>query len=234
MNIQQKISNIFKILKNEITWIKKEINCEKVWIGNIDAGFYIYPKILNTNSIVYSFGLGTDISFDLGLINKYGCMVYGFDPTPKSIEWVKSHKLPPNFVLKEYGIDVLSGIKSFNLPINDTFVSGSLLNHDEVTKTRSVEVLMKSFEDIINDSNHRNIDLIKMDIEGSEFEVVEFILNSGVVIKQFAIEIHERFFQDGKDRVRKLLDMMNVSGYLVFGVSDSMQEISFIKKEFVV
>lgn len=233
MNIRQKTSNIFKILKKEITWIREEVSCKKEWLGNVDAGFYINPKSLNTSSIIYSFGLGLDISFDLSLINKYECMVYGFDPTPKSITWLKSLALPQNFVLKEYGIDVITGIKTFNLPIKDEFVSGSLLKHQEVSDTRAVDVLMKSFDDIIKETNHKNIELIKMDIEGSEFEVVEMILNSKVVIQQFAIEIHERFFEDGHEKVNKLLRIMRSSGYLVFGVSDSMQEISFINKAYI-
>ena len=33
-------------------------------------------------------GCGEDISFDLGLIEMFDCDVYGFDPTPKSIDFV--------------------------------------------------------------------------------------------------------------------------------------------------
>ena len=33
--------------------------------------------------MVYSVGLGQDISWDKALIEKYRCEVYGFDPTPK-------------------------------------------------------------------------------------------------------------------------------------------------------
>jgi hypothetical protein len=43
---------------------------------------------LGPDSIVYSFGLGEDISFDLELIERTGATVYGFDPTPRSIAWV--------------------------------------------------------------------------------------------------------------------------------------------------
>jgi len=34
-------------------------------------------------AVVYSLGIGEDISFDLALIEKYGARVHAFDPTPK-------------------------------------------------------------------------------------------------------------------------------------------------------
>ena len=55
--------------------------------------WWILPnkKDLNSKSVVYSIGIGTDASFDLELINTFNCEIYGFDPTPKSIRWVKKN-----------------------------------------------------------------------------------------------------------------------------------------------
>ena len=38
---------------------------------------------MSKDAVVYSVGLGQDISWDKALIEKYRCEVYGFDPTPK-------------------------------------------------------------------------------------------------------------------------------------------------------
>ena len=48
-------------------------------------GFYLNPEFINEKSIIYSFGIGEDISFDLSLIKEFDCNVFGFDFTPKSI-----------------------------------------------------------------------------------------------------------------------------------------------------
>ena len=59
-----------------------------------DYGGYLLPENikLDSNSIVYSIGIGEDISFDATLSAKYNCKVYMFDPTPRSIERRKNKK----------------------------------------------------------------------------------------------------------------------------------------------
>ncbi|MNL78833.1 hypothetical protein D3C87_2053160 [compost metagenome] len=68
-----------------------------------------------------------------------------------------------------------------------------------------------------------------MDIEGSEYHVIESILASDVKIDQILIELHERFFEDGKLRNKRLLASFAAHGYKIFAVSDSLEEVSFIK-----
>jgi hypothetical protein len=53
------------------------------WFGTKYGGFYVYPDRLCQESIIYSFGVGEDVSFDLELIEKYNCHVFAFDPTQK-------------------------------------------------------------------------------------------------------------------------------------------------------
>ena len=41
---------------------------------------------LNENSIIYSGGVGEDMSFDLLLLSKYNCNIFLIDPTTKAIK----------------------------------------------------------------------------------------------------------------------------------------------------
>ena len=47
--------------------------------------FRLMPK-LNEDSIVYSGGVGEDISFDLKLQDKYNCNIFLIDPTQRAIK----------------------------------------------------------------------------------------------------------------------------------------------------
>ena len=50
-----------------------------------DYGGWITPMhLLNSTSICYCAGVGEDITFDLGLIERFGCHVFAFDPTPRA------------------------------------------------------------------------------------------------------------------------------------------------------
>lgn len=112
--------------------LKIKVKCNHIWYGNIYGGFYICPEFLNENSIIYSFGIGEDISFDNALIKNHGCRVFGFDPTPKSISWIKRQKLPEQFHFYEFGISNKSGFVDFYLPKNPEHVSGSIITQENI------------------------------------------------------------------------------------------------------
>ena len=46
------------------------------------------------HTVVYAFGVGTDISFERDLIARYGVTVHAFDPTPIALEWAAAQRLP--------------------------------------------------------------------------------------------------------------------------------------------
>ncbi|HEX3777949.1 MAG TPA: hypothetical protein VHV51_25955 [Polyangiaceae bacterium] len=56
------------------------------------------PGWLDQDAVVYSFGVACDVSFDQALIAARGVTVHAFDPTPRSIEWVKTQVLPERFL----------------------------------------------------------------------------------------------------------------------------------------
>jgi FkbM family methyltransferase len=228
--IKNKIKKLILEITGRFSHLKKGIICKHIWYGNTYGGFYIYPELLDENTIVYSFGIGEDISFDNAIIEKHNCKVFGFDPTPKSINWIANQKTNPNFQFYGFGLDSKSGFVDFYLPINDDHVSGSLLKQTNVSELKKVSVEMKSFKDIVEKLGHKNIDVLKMDIEGSEYEVLDSILDSKVSITQILIEFHERFFADGKDKTIDIIKKMRKNGYEIFAISDSFEEVSFIKK----
>jgi FkbM family methyltransferase len=188
----------------------------------------VHPDDLCEASIVYSFGIGEDISFDKAVIEKHKCPVFAFDPTPKSIDWIERQSLPPNFTFFGYGLDGRTGFVNFNLPKNKNYVSGSIIKHQSVDANDRVLVPMKCFSDITAELGHNQINISKIDIEGSEYEIMDTILSCPVRIDQILVEIHERFFSDGRLRTSRLLSTLKNHGYALFAVSDSLQELSFI------
>jgi FkbM family methyltransferase len=229
--IKSKIKRLLRVLSGQVNHIKKTANLHKKWYGNQYGGFYVYPKFLNQNSIIYSFGIGEDISFDISVIENHNCHVFGFDPTPKSIKWVKQHQsLPSKFIFFEYGIADKSGMIDFYLPKNIEHVSGSFIKQDNVDDKQKVLVEMKSWEDIVNTLGHSQIDVLKMDIEGAEYNILDSFLESSVPIIQILIEFHDRLFDDGKIKSINAIKKLKNHGYEIFGISDSFEEVSFIKK----
>ena len=205
-----------------------EIQISKTWIGNSYGGFFVNTKGLTDQSLIYSIGIGTDVSFDLELINTYGCRVYGFDPTPKSIQWIKENIIEPNFIMSEFGISNFSGIKKFYLPKNQNFVSGSILPLKTVNEKESIMLEFKNLSEAMQDNNHTHLDLLKMDIEGAEYDVLEDALNRSIRIDQIVVEFHPHLISQGRKKTKDIMNLLNKKGYLCFGISDSFLEFSYI------
>ena len=59
-------------------------------IGDLGYGGYLLPaSALSASSVCYFAGTGTDISFDLLVIARFGCEVHAFDPVPAAAEYVR-------------------------------------------------------------------------------------------------------------------------------------------------
>lgn len=210
--------------------LRPTVDVPRAWYGSDYGGFYVAPAHVNPASIVYSVGIGEDISFDEDVARAHGCEVFGFDPTPKSIEWIarRLDTLPPRFRFEPYGIAAATGELTFYLPLEERNVSGSLTAHDNVSHDRATRVPVKSFADMTGALGHRRVDVLKMDIEGTEFDVLANILDAGVPVGQLLVEFHDRFYSDGVERLDRALATLRDRDYHVFGVSPRLEEVSFI------
>jgi FkbM family methyltransferase len=202
--------------------------CPRRRLGNDYGGWTVNPDLLGPGSIVYSFGIGEDISFDLAMIAEVGCVVHAFDPTPRSIEWVRGQQTPPGFVLHEYGIGAHDGTVAFYPPRNPAHVSHTVVKGAQA-EAGAITVPVKRLTTIMRELGHERVDLLKMDIEGAEYEVVEDVLSGGAAVKQLLVEYHHRFPQVGNERTRASLDLLERAGYRLFCISESLEEYSFIR-----
>lgn len=229
--IKSKIRKFILKAGGNFDHLKEGVLIDKRWYGNSYGGFFVSPGFLNENSIIYSFGIGEDTSFDEAIINYHNSFVFGFDPTPKSINWIRKQSLPSKFRFLEYGISSTSGVVDFYLPKNEQHVSGSLIDQRNVDNSHSIKVQMKTIADIAKELGHKKVDVLKMDIEGAEYQVLDDILNSAIPIDQILLEFHDRFFADGKLQTVNAIEKLKKRGYEIFGVSDSLEEISLIRKK---
>lgn len=186
--------------------------------GDEYDGYSIYIKNLNNTSIIYSFGIGENLKFSEVIIKELKCNVYAFDPTPKSINYVRNHNLinDNRFNFYPVGLADYDGVAQFHLPKNDDFVSGSIDKWDGV-KNDSIEVEVKKLQTIMNELGHKKIDILKMDIEGTEFSIFEDIVNSNIDVKQICVEVHDRFYYDGIKRLKEMRKKMRMAGFSLVG-----------------
>src|SRR6187551_1706758 len=95
-------------------------------LGTEYGGYAVLEGSVDADSVVYSLGLGEDISFDLALMELAQCKVYGFDPIPRSVAWVRAQNPPAGFQVRELGIAGYDGKASFTPPKNPAHISHSM------------------------------------------------------------------------------------------------------------
>ncbi len=198
--------------------------------GSEYGGWDVIVEMLNADSVVYSFGVGEDATFDIGLIERFGLSIHAFDPTPKSIAWVERQNFPPQFVLHPFGISNFDGTISFNPPENPDHVSYTILDRPE-TAGNAIEVPVKCLETIIQELGHKHIDLLKMDIEGAEYAVIDALTGSSIRPRQLLVEFHHRFPNVGLRKTKDAVNTLRAMGYRLFSFSPSCEEFGFLFSE---
>ena len=89
-------------------------------------------------------------------------------------------------------------------------------------------MLAKRLPTIMRDLGHDRIDLVKMDIEGAEFSVLDDLVDNNVLASQLLVEFHHRFEGIGIGKSREAIRKLKSHGYRVFHVSPSGEEVSFV------
>jgi FkbM family methyltransferase len=220
------------VLVGRNVFYKINAKLNKLYLGGVDCGFYVIPAYLNEKSIVYSCGVGEDISFDEGVIQQFGCKVYAFDPTPRAKVFVSQHNHLVDFVFYDYGIANYDGVATFYFPENPDYdMSCTTYNrwgYDEAV-IQPIQVPVKKLSTIMKELGHDHIDLLKMDIESSEYEVVPDMLNDHLDVKQIAVEVHHRFANMGIGKTKEMFSSLQKAGYKIAAISDTRLEYTFVK-----
>ncbi len=233
--IKRVINKVKKVLN--IQYYRKLLKADMAsheisMFGTEYGGFHIATDIYDKDKglVVYSFGIGEDLSFSEAVMDHFNCDIYAFDPTPKSIKYVESHELSSNdrFHFYPYGISDKDETGHFHLPVNEEYVSGSLHSHDGV-KTEAIPVELRTFKTLVEMIESDHIDLLKMDVEGTEFDVMQGILNCDIPISQICLEVHDRYFKDGRIRLENMLKTFTDYGYSLIYVTDNFEELTFVK-----
>ena len=191
----------------------------------------LWTDPLDANSVIFSFGVGDNVAWDLEMIRQFGVTVHAFDPTPASIAWVAGQSLPPQFVFHHIGISSFDG----QLPFYPPRKAGSTHFSQErrggfFDWQQPVLGQVRRLATIAQQLGHMRLDVLKLDVEGSEFDAIPDILASGIEIDQLLVEIHYHFRSRSFRAGLTLVEQIKACGMECIHVSPRGFEFSFVRR----
>ena len=196
-----------------------------------DGGKWICdPQRLGEKPIVYSVGVGEDISFDMDMAGLFGAQVFMFDPNPM---------VAKNFPARDEGYECGAG-RLFYQAIGLGPVSSEKGKEWELV-IDGKHCPAKSLADLAASFHHPTVDILKIDVEGGEYAALHQILSSGTLnqlgIKMILVEFH--FWQDElfKDFLT-LINALTEQDYLIYrkefnATNIKCAEYAFVHKSFL-
>jgi len=227
MNLKSTLRRLKRQFFGNPPKVKKDLSLKTEFHGSEYGGWTIEADSLSASSIVYSFGIGCDVSFDTSLMDRYGCTVNGFDPTPQVVSWVASQNLDSKFRFHPLALSDKPGQITFFEPDNPNHISHS--KHPSSADGKKIEVECSDLASIASDLGHSKIDLIKMDIEGFEYDVLNEAF-FGMPVRQLLVEFHHFLPQCSNAMTEGTIDLLRKNGFELFYIASNFCEYSFINR----
>ena len=116
----------------------------------------------------------------------------------------------------------------FTKPANPDHVSMRMGVHEGLGET--IEVLVSPLQDFMQRFGHDHIDILKMDIEGAEYDVLgDLIARDYLPFTQLLVEWHWRFLDNGVEKHKMMLSSLASKGFKVIDSRSRGQETTMIR-----
>lgn len=158
--------------------------------GSDYGGWNVPVDLIQRDWVVYDFGIGEDISFDVALIERHQCTIHAFDPTPKAIAFAQVQTLR-NFHFHPIGVWNRDTQIRFYEPAEPHYASYSAINMHG--KSKFIEAEVKTIKSVAQALGHKQIDLVKIDVEGAEQLVIPNMIADGIRPTVFCVEYDQPY-----------------------------------------
>jgi hypothetical protein len=99
---------------------------------------------------------------------------------------------------------------------------------DRITSSGGGEFAVRTIPSIMQELGHSTIDVLKMDIEGAEYNVIDHLARHKSNVRQLLVEFHHVLPGIRIAQTERAIDQLAALGFRPFSVSGSGQEWSFL------
>ncbi len=165
---------------------------------------------LSDTSVVFDVG-GYKGEFAGDIFCKYNATIYVFEPI-KSFFQIIRNKFINNQKVKIYNFGLAGKDEEMQISMSDNSSSVFLKTEDSET------IQLKSIVNFIQENNISSVDLIKLNIEGGEYELLESLIENDLIriFKNIQVQFHDFLLEDGKDRMHKIQESLSKTHQITY------------------
>ncbi|TAF63062.1 MAG: FkbM family methyltransferase [Cytophagales bacterium] len=187
------------------------VRCQPWFANNGDKKLNLTCEGLNEDSVVFDLG-GYEGQWASDIFGRYACNVYIFEP----------YKLYFENIQKRF--EKNPKIKVFNIGLsNDEYTSKLYLSNDASSMFNKksetfVEIEIKKAITFFDKNNITKIDLMKINIEGGEYDLLDHIIATGYInnIHHLKIQFHDFIIENAKERMNKIQEKLSLTHQIVY------------------
>lgn len=196
--MQGRLKIMIKFLKNFFRKPNPHKTCVKSWVDANGDKTLRLDYNLNENSIVFDMG-GYHGDWTAEIFCKYGCFMHVFEPVQSFTQIIKKKFIKNKKIfVHQYGLS--SGNALINLFLGEDASSVFATEGSNLEQIKLVDAI-----DYFGENNISKIDLMKINIEGGEYDLLERLIESGFIanISNIQVQFHD-FVPNAKERTGKI------------------------------
>jgi FkbM family methyltransferase len=218
--------------RKEFHTLKREI-----WGKNI---YYVDNVLLTHNPLIIDLGSHIGLSILYFAYNYTNSLICGYEPNPLLFELltknIKFNDLESRVQIFQKAVGTSTGKQQFFIDSTDEewYSSGAFTpgSWKGVQESKAIEVDVESFriiiENALDDRGRERVDLLKMDIEGSEYSVIKKFSDMFRKVNNLIVELHgvtRRKFQN----TVKILNGAGLDLVEEIDIEDRLKLVKFTK-----
>jgi FkbM family methyltransferase len=178
-------------------------------LGSDWGGWIVPDDLIDESWTCYCVGAGSDVSFDVALIERYGARVRCIDPFRVFLEQAERQADgDPRITFHEAALATQDGpLRMYGA---EDAASGSLSATNLYRTERVVTKPGRSLPSLMAELGDERVDLLKLDIEGSEYDILPALDLPSLGVRVLCIELHHsRTVREAREQ----LDALRAQGY---------------------
>jgi FkbM family methyltransferase len=177
---------------------------------------------LNEGSVVFDLG-GYEGQWAADIFCKYGCTIHIFEPFKEFANNIEVRfKRNSKVTIYNYGLTRANTKEKLTISADSssTFKDGE----------ESVEIQLVKIDDFLDKYNIRQIDLMKINIEGGEYDLLDHLVQSDkiLIIQNIQVQFHD-FVPNAIDRMHNIQRDLSKTHYLTYQYEFVWENWSLIK-----